>query len=147
MRLGTSLSVLVRTSGIKRLSLGCDGGGIKVILVIVVLSKWWARACQSLLLRFSQNMLWLCRLISLVSISCRVVLRRGLSSSLIQAHPPSMGVMSLDGWQGGSLHCFERIGCRLLASVLSLSSVKGGWIRQHYECSKSPEKSSLTVMQ
>ena len=75
-----------------------------VVLVIVELVELWARACQSLLLRFSQYML-LCRLVSLVSSTCRInVLRGRLSSSGIQAHSTAVAAMSLDVGQVVDLH-------------------------------------------
>src|SRR4051812_13338775 len=99
-----SLSILLCTSGIKRLSMRCDDWGIEIVLVVVVCLKLLARACQSLLLRFSQYMLW-CRLISLVSNTyCIDVLLGKLSWSLIQAYSTAMGTMSLDIWQVMNLH-------------------------------------------
>ncbi len=143
----TTISILVHTTGIERLSVWCDVWGIEVILVIVERKKLLARAYQSLLLRFPQNML-LCRLKSWVSITCHKFLRWRLSSSGIQTHSTAMSAMSLDIGQVGDLHWFECAWCRILSSVLSLSVVKVVcWIGQHYECLKSSEKSSLKVMQ
>ena len=143
------IRILVCTSGIKRLSVRCDGGGIQVILVIVELIELLARACQSLLLRFSQYML-LCRLISCVSITYHVFLRWSWSSSLVQGHSTAVAAMSLlDIGQVGCLHWLKGRWCRILSSMLSLAIVKViSRIGQHYECSRSSEKSLLSkVMQ
>lgn len=112
------------------------------ILVAMVAIGYPARACWSVLLRFSQDMLW-CRLVSLsVSITYRTkFLRWGLPSAmLIEAHSSPVRGLSLEIGQARNLDALESRWCRILSSMLSLSSLQvTGRIGQHYVCLKSSE--------